>query len=352
MIHSQFDFKSIADSFPENLSVGVLYGGTSHEREISLTTGQVVTQALSDVARVSAIDTARVPQREWLDADYDIYFIALHGHFGEDGQVQTLLQNQSKKYTGSNPSACTKAFSKHWSKLIWQENGLPTAKWSTYRASELADFIRPSNNDLQAEPLFVKPVRQGSSLGCSHSFYNEINLDVPVLPGNQKNSSIPLKQAMENAAAYDSHVMVERQIAGTEYTVGLLDGKALPMVMIEPQNSFYDYDAKYGNSQTEYSTDIPLPAATIEQGQKIAVEAFNLLGCSGWGRVDLFFDQAKRQWILLEVNVVPGLTSRSLVPMGAKQQGLSLTALVQSILVLGLERKPETSNIIPNVNLN
>lgn len=291
--------------------VAVLMGGRSAEREISLKSGQRVLAAL--LAR--GVDAhAFDPREERLEAlvtrRFDRAFIALHGRFGEDGTVQGALEYLGIPYTGSGVMASALALDKWRSKLLWQAAGLSTPCFELMTA-------RTDCAALAARlglPLMVKPAREGSSIGIS-----------------KVTSAAELGAAYELARRYDEVVIAERFIEGTELTAGILGEQPLPLIRLETPRVFYDYEAKYFAEDTRYFCPCGLPEDTEREVQRVAQAAFRVLGCSGWGRVDLMLGRDGRAY-LLEVNTIPGMTDHSLVPMAARAAGLSFEDLVVRIL--------------------
>ncbi len=291
--------------------VAVLFGGRSAEREVSLKSGAAVLAALQKSGvDARAFDPAQRDLSELKQEKFDRVFIALHGRFGEDGTVQGALELMGIPYTGSGVMASAIAMDKWRSKLIWQAAGLPVPEYEALTAptdwNALADHL-----DL---PLFMKPANEGSSVGISKVKSVE---DLPV--------------AYAEAAKYDKVVIAESNVSGGEYTVAILDGRALPVIKIEPANEFYDYEAKYLRDDTRYLCPSGLNAAQEHEMQQLAQQAFALIGGQGWGRVDFLRDEQGKVY-LLEANTSPGMTDHSLVPMAARQAGLSFGQLVLQIL--------------------
>jgi D-alanine-D-alanine ligase len=291
--------------------IAVLMGGRSAEREISLKSGTMVLDAL----KKSGVDAhAFDPRDHGLEAlkaqRFDRAFIALHGRFGEDGTVQGALEYLGIPYTGSGVMASALAMDKWRTKLLWRAAGLPTPGYELMSA-------RTDPAGLAARlglPLMVKPVREGSSIGMS-----KVTTIEKIAP------------AYELAARYDDTVIAERFVEGMELTAGILGDAPLPLIRLETPREFYDYEAKYFADDTRYICPCGLPADQERSVQRTALEAFRLLGCSGWGRVDAMLDRdGKLQ--LLEVNTIPGMTDHSLVPMAARAQGISFEDLVVRIL--------------------
>jgi D-alanine-D-alanine ligase len=246
------------------------------------------------------------------DEGYQRAFIALHGRFGEDGTVQGALELMGVPYTGSGVLASALAMDKWRTKLVWQAAGLPTPAYELLSGdSDWAAVARRLGL-----PLFVKPANEGSSVGVS-----------------KVKQASELRAAYENAARHDKLVLAEQFMGGGEYTVAILGGQQLPVIKIEPANEFYDYEAKYLRDDTRYRCPCGLEPAREEEMKRLAQQGFDLLGGAGWGRVDFLLDVTGKPY-LLEVNTAPGMTDHSLVPMAARQAGISFEQLVLSILEL------------------
>jgi D-alanine-D-alanine ligase len=292
--------------------VAVLMGGSSAEREISLLSGNGVLQALrSKGVNALAFDPS---ERDLFDLKREGYarcFIALHGRGGEDGTVQGALEVLGIPYTGSGVLGSAIAMDKWRSKMIWLANGLPTPR---YR-------ILCANDDWNAVarelglPLIVKPANEGSTLGLT------------------KVSSVAQLPAAYELAAKKFHdlALAEQFIDGPEYTASIVGDEALPLIRIEAPQGNYDYENKYFTDATKYICPCGLPSAKEEALKALALKAFRLAGCTGWGRVDLMLDAKGEPW-LLEVNTSPGMTGHSLVPMAAKAIGISYEDLCVKIL--------------------
>ncbi|MBI4193902.1 MAG: D-alanine--D-alanine ligase [Betaproteobacteria bacterium] len=293
--------------------VAVLMGGRSAEREISLKSGRMVLEAL----RKKGVDAHAFDPREQgleqlIAQKFERAFIALHGRFGEDGTVQGALEYLGIPYTGSGVMASSLAMDKWRTKLLWQAAGIPTPQYALL--SKDSDFA-----DIAARlglPMMVKPAREGSSIGMS------------------KVASVEkIAAAFDLAAEYDTVVMAERFIDGIELTAGILGEEPLPLIRLETPRVFYDYQAKYFADDTQYLCPCGLSQAQEKKVQEQALAAFRLLGCSGWGRVDLMLDREGSAY-LLEVNTIPGMTDHSLVPMAARARGMTFEDLVLRILEL------------------
>lgn len=291
--------------------VAVLMGGWSAEREVSLWSGQEVLAAL----RRQGIDAAGVDvSRERLlglyREEFDRAFIALHGPGGEDGVVQGLLEVAGIAYTGSGVLASALAMDKLRTKLVWAALGIPTPPYRVMSdAREAAAIVA----DLGL-PLFVKPATEGSTLGAT-----------------QVVAAADLGAAFAAARRYGPAVLVERFIAGPEYTAAVLGDKVLPLIRIDVPEGLYDFDAKYRSETTRYLCPCDLPAAREAALRDLCLRAFRALGGRGWGRVDFMLDERGEPW-LLELNTVPGMTSHSLVPIAARASGMSFEHLVRRIL--------------------
>ena len=291
--------------------VALLFGGISAEREVSLVSGNAVYTALHaqgiDVHKIDA-NPGNIDQLR--SAGFDRVFIMLHGTWGEDGVVQGALAAINMPFTGSSVLGCALAMDKLRSKQIWQANGLPTADYKLLeKESDLVGTI-----EQLGLPLFLKPVTEGSSVGVGKVTRAE-----------------QFEPVWNKAAQVGLPVLAEKFIPGAELTVGILDDRALPVIRLQTSNEFYDYQAKYESDETRYHCPAGLPDELEMQVRALALKAFQQLGCSGWGRVDLMLDKDD-QPLLLEVNTVPGMTSHSLVPMAAAAVGIDFEALVVTIL--------------------
>jgi len=306
--------------------VGVLLGGKSGEREISLMSGQGVLTALqAKGVDAHPFDPGLRPIAELANEKFDRVFIALHGRFGEDGTLQGLLEQFRIPYTGSGVLASALAIDKQATKRIWTSFGLSTPK---YRMIQ-----RDTNwHELVKElglPIIVKPAREGSSLGLTKV------IDESQLP-----------QAFELAVAMDRDVMAEQCIVGEELTCPVVGedetAEALPVIRIVAPESNYDYHNKYFSDETKYLCPTGLDQSIEKKVQKLVVDAYRALGCRGWGRADVMLSQATGEPYLLEMNTSPGMTSHSLVPMAAKAAGVSYEELVMWLLTqTGLSLKQD-----------
>lgn len=297
--------------------VAVIYGGRSAEREVSLQSGTLVADGLrSKGYQVVEIDlygpdALLDPIVQLQSVVFDLAFIALHGGEGEDGSVQALLEMLGKPYTGSAPLACGFAMDKVLTKRFWKGIGIPTPAYLSFVGSADANVIEQA----MSYPMIVKPSREGSTIGISKAM-NRAELD----------------EALVSALSYDSDILVEAFVDGPEFTVTIIDDIAFPAIGLKPapEHKLYDFDAKYIATDTEYLLPCGLSEDDENEVQKLALDAYQSLGCSGWGRVDIMRDQDGVFWVL-EVNTAPGMTSHSLVPMAAAYVGIDYAALVEKI---------------------
>ena len=295
--------------------VAVMFGGSSAEREVSLNSGKTVLRGLLDMGiDAHAFDPAEQPLTQLLVEKFERVLIMLHGRGGEDGSLQGALQLLNLPYSGSGVLGSALSMDKIRSKQIWQSLGLPTAN---YKIADKRSFDAGSCGAIMAElggEVMVKPAQEGSSIGMA-----------------KVNSALQLEIAIQDAFKYDDKVLIEQFIHGCEYTVSLLNGKALPSISMSTPRVFYDYVAKYQADNTMYSCPSGLNDALETMLGELALEAFDALAGSGWGRVDFMQDKLGR-FYLLEANTVPGMTEKSLLPMAAKQAGLSFAELSVSVL--------------------
>ena len=293
--------------------VAVLFGGRSVEREVSLKSGAAVLAALQNSGvDAHAFDPAVLDLQALRDEGYDRAFIILHGRYGEDGTVQGALELLGIPYTGSGVLASALAMDKWRTKLVWQAAGLPIPGYELLTA--VSDFEAVAQR--LGLPLFVKPANEGSSVGVTK-----------VKQANE------LRAAYEEAARHDTLVLAEQFIGNGEYTASILGDRSLPVIRIEPAKEFYDYEAKYLRDDTRYLCPAGLAPEKEAEMQQLAQQAFAVVGGTGWGRVDFLVDAAGKPY-LLEVNTAPGMTDHSLVPMAARQAGMSFEQLVLNILEL------------------
>jgi D-alanine-D-alanine ligase len=293
--------------------VAVLLGGPSSEREVSLMSGNAVLAALRERGvDAHPFDPAERDLWELKRDGFDRVFIALHGRFGEDGTVQGALETLRIPYTGSGVMASALAMDKWRTKLVWQAAGIPTPRYRVVDAG--TDWMAVVA--ALGLPLIVKPAREGSTIGITK---------VATVDHGE------LATAYAEAARHDALVLVEEFVAGRELTASIVNGRALPLIRIEAPQGNYDYHNKYFSDETKYHCPAGLPDAQEQEIRATCLRAFDVVGCSGWGRLDLIL-RADGSYSLLEVNTSPGMTGHSLVPMAARQAGISFPDLCVEIL--------------------
>jgi D-alanine-D-alanine ligase len=294
--------------------VAVIYGGLSAERSVSLKSGAEVLKGLQsagvDAFGIDLGGDGQQPLQQLVSAQFDRAFLVLHGRGGEDGTVQGVLEMMGKPYTGSGVAASAVGMDKLRTKRLWSGGGLTTPAFA----------VIDERTDLNAVagqlgfPIMIKPVHEGSSIGMARVA-----------------SADELAAAVAQARRYDRCVLAERWISGPEYTVAVLDGKALPIIRLETPHAFYDFNAKYEANDTRYLFDTQLSSAEEDELKQLVEQAFAMVGCRGWGRVDVMLDE-QGCFQLLEVNTAPGMTDHSLVPMAAREAGIGFAELVVRIL--------------------
>jgi D-alanine-D-alanine ligase len=291
--------------------VAVMMGGTSAEREVSLMSGNGVLAALqSKGVDAHAFDPAEKPLSALKAEGFARVFNILHGPFGEDGTLQGALEAMGLPYTGCGVMASAICMDKWRTKLLWKGAGLPIPAFELLHDNSDFDAIEQQ----LGLPIFVKPSTEGSSIGVTK---------VKTHGG--------LKAAYEEARQYDSIVIAEQFIGGGEYTCAVIDGQAYPTIKIEPATEYYDYQAKYFRDDTVYRCPSGLAADVEARARELALQAFKVLGCQGWARIDFLMDEQNGIY-LLEANTNPGMTSHSLVPMAARAEGLSYEDLCVKVL--------------------
>jgi D-alanine-D-alanine ligase len=293
--------------------VAVLMGGPSAEREVSLMSGNGVLQALRDKGvDAHAFDPAERDLWDLRREGFARVFIALHGRFGEDGTVQGALETLAIPYTGSGVMASALAMDKWRTKLVWLASGIPTPRYRVVDGG--TDWMQ-----LVAElglPLIVKPAREGSTIGITK--VSKVDHD-------------ELAVAYADAAKHDPLVLVEEFVQGRELTASIVNGRALPLIRIEAPGGNYDYHSKYFSDETRYFCPAGLPDDKEMEIRAMCLRAFDVVGCEGWGRLDLIL-RDDGTYSFLEVNTSPGMTGHSLVPMAARQTGMSFPRLCVDIL--------------------
>jgi len=337
------------------LKITLLCGGVSAEREVSLLSGKNVAEALrAKNYEVSVIDPAygdnqpgedelfsfsitdeppklngspEISARNYIVAvndaiheDTELVFIALHGTWGEDGKIQALLDFRGIPYTGSGVLASTIAMDKLVSKLIFMQKAVLTPPWISLRMDYNLDEVKKEIDKQFGYPLVVKPIDQGSTVGLT------------IVQSHDE-----IEQAIGKGFQFSKRVLLEMYVAGRELTVSILGNEPLPVIEIRPKQGFYDYKNKYTSGMTDYLVPAPLPDEEAEKLQRLAVKAFNALGCEGFGRVDFRMNEAGDAYCL-EVNTIPGMTGTSLVPKAARQVGIEYSELCERIAKIALNR--------------
>jgi D-alanine-D-alanine ligase len=308
--------------------VAVLKGGRSFERQVSLRSGARVQDSLERLGHeVVPIDAGVDLVRQLRAVEPEVAFVALHGQDGEDGTVQELLEIAGIPYTGSGVLACARASDKVLAKHLMLETGVPTPPFfafseTAFRELGAADAL-PAMEERLDFPIVVKPASGGSALGIR---FARTAVDVPA--------------ALVSAFSYDGRVLLERHVAGRDLAVSVLSGETLPVVEAIPRDEdFYDFEARYEIGRTDFVCPAELPGDSAQRAQELALQTFELLGCSGFARVDLMLDDAGDPWVL-ELNAIPGLTETSLLPQAAEAAGIGFDDLVGRVLELALQRAP------------
>lgn len=304
------DQASCTSGARDALRVTVLCGGPSAEREISLDSGRAVADALRRSGHQVHVADIYPDQLEALDHPADVVFPVLHGTFGEDGQVQRLLEERGIPYVGSDSCASALAIDKAASKAAVRDAGIDTPAFEVWTRETLHDDARPAIG----VPVIVKPVDQGSSVGTS---IVRVAAEFP--------------EAVRRTLEHFDRALVEQFVVGEELTVGIVGDRTLPPICVRPKRAFYDYEAKYHDDQTEYLFEAGYDSAVLTRVQELSRRVFGLLGCRHLARIDWMIDRAERLWFL-EVNTLPGFTSHSLVPKAAAHVGVSFEALVDRIV--------------------
>jgi len=306
--------------------VTVLCGGPSAEREVSLAGGRAVTAAIRSLGHAVTEADITPDDLSALDLPADLVFPVLHGRFGEDGQLQEILEQRGVAFVGCGSAASRIGIDKDASKRKWQAAGLPTAPWEIVTRGDWSppDGLQP--------PVVVKPMAEGSSIGVSVCDTLE-----------------SLQHTLHRAVSQYGRVMVERRLAGPELTVGVLGHAPLPVVQVRPATDFYDYAAKYQRNDTAYLLDPELDAATCQAVQQLAVRAFAALGCRDLSRIDFIVDQRAGPQ-LLEINTLPGFTDHSLLPKAAAHAGIPFPRLVEMLLEMAWARRTEAEKAPPHAN--
>ncbi|NQT22936.1 MAG: D-alanine--D-alanine ligase [Candidatus Omnitrophica bacterium] len=301
--------------------IGVLAGGTSSEREISLESGKAVYKALKDAGfNVLFLDIRDDAERILKTSKINVAFIALHGRFGEDGTVQAILEKLSIPYTGSDPRSSRLAMDKILSKKLFIKHKLPVPDYITLDEKQ----VLPTQMHKQlGMPLVFKPHNEGSSIGLS-----------------VVRRKTDIAKALKLALQYSNKIIVEKFIKGREVTVGIFDDKPLPVIEILPEHGLYDYSAKYIDKKTSYEIPAKIDKKSYDRAQRLATSAHNACGCKDFSRVDMRMSESGNLYVL-EVNTIPGLTERSLLPKAARAAGIDFKQLCIRLVNRALDRKGE-----------
>ena len=309
----------MVDGLLGNKNIGVLMGGLSKEREISLKSGKAVAKALirKGYKSVVEIDAGHDLAFQLKDRKIDVAFNLLHGRYGEDGCVQGLLEIMKIPYTGSGVLASAISMNKVYTKRIFDREGIPTPPFAVFNKEMSGEKIKKGLSESSLKyPLVVKPGCEGSTIGLS------------VVSERDE-----LDKALNIAFDHDSEVVIEQFVKGKELTVSILGNEALPLVEIVPKSGIFDYKSKYTKGLTDYYVPARVPVEVSKEAQRLALWVFDVLDCSGYSRVDCILDD-KGDISVLELNSIPGMTDTSLVPMAAKEAGIDFETLVEKILLL------------------
>lgn len=300
----------------KNLKIGVLYGGASSERKISLKSGRAVHKALKNAGYSTLwLDPKNSAKFKSQLGKIDLAFIALHGKGGEDGTLQAFLEKRKIPYIGSDARSSRAAFDKALSKQIFRKHRIPTADYTLVTLSDWKKKLPAF-----PKPFFVKPPREGSSIGAfAVEDFNE--------------TAEKLRKTLKRFG----QLMVEKKILGREYTVGVLGNKALPVIELKPKSEFYDFKAKYTKGMTEYVVPARIPKSLAKKLQKTALKTHRALGLRDFSRVDIMADEKGRIYVL-EANSIPGFTEFSLLPKAARAAGISFEDLCSQLIVWACRR--------------
>jgi len=312
----------VKESSFKKKKIGILMGGISREREISLRTGKAICKALVEKGYMACpIDVGRDIAERLVKEKIEIAFIALHGRYGEDGTIQGMLELMGIPYTGSSVLASALALHKIMAKKILLHEKVPTPPFEFLKREEV-EREAPRKISLPL-PFVVKPAREGSTIGISIVRREE-----------------ELLRALKEAGKYDEEILIEAFMKGKEITVGILNDIPLPIIEIVPRSGFYNYHSKYTKGETEYIIPARIPREKYLHAQEISLRAFQALGCSGFARVDLITDEEGNPFVI-DVNTMPGMTETSLLPKAAEFVGISFGELAERIL-LGAALKTES----------
>lgn len=308
----------------EKKKIGLLMGGPSSEREISLKSGRAVEEALRRCGlNVVAIDVDKDIEKKLKEKKIEVAFIALHGRYGEDGTIQALLESLGIPYTGSGVEASRLALDKVASKEVFLRDEIPTPDFYVLNKEKDIFVSQLLHHSTIKIPLVVKPAREGSTIGVS----------VVKKEGD-------FRPALDKAFRYDDKILVEEYIKGREVTVSILNGWPLPIIEIVPKHEFFDFRAKYTDGLTEFKVPAPLTKPVYGRTQEVALRAHQALGCRGMSRVDMKVTRKGEPYVF-EVNTIPGLTSLSLLPKAAQAAGVSFPQLCHKLIKIALREKQD-----------
>jgi D-alanine-D-alanine ligase len=308
--------KSLRTPSQRKLAITVLAGGPGGEREVSLESGKAVAEALKSLGHDVSCGDVGPDNLGALARQVDCVFVALHGRFGEDGQIQEILERRGLCYVGSGPQACALAMDKARAKARFTELGIPTPRYAVAEPKNIREALAA-----WSLPVVVKPVREGSSLNCSIVREYE-----------------QFRPTVEKVIGEYGDCLVEEYVPGKEVTVAILGDRALPPIEIRTKREFYNYQAKYVDEDTEYDFNIDLPPAMLENIAQMNLRVHEGLGCRDFSRVDWRVDERGMKPYALELNVIPGLTSHSLLPKAAAQSGVNMPQMCQFVVDLAMRR--------------
>ncbi|WP_102027174.1 D-alanine--D-alanine ligase [Salirhabdus sp. Marseille-P4669] len=308
------------------MKIAVLYGGTSGEREVSLSSGKGIMNALKQKGHeVIGIDFHPNKLNEILELNVDMVFIGLHGKFGEDGKIQSLLDMKEIPYVGSGVLASALAMDKSKAKQIFHQNGLPIAKGKTYHHADFSSteaFVTDILTNFSI-PFVIKPNQEGSTLGLTIVKKEE-----------------QIEEAIKSAFTHDTELIVEEYVKGREMTVAVWGKRgeetAFPVIEIIPKNEYYDYESKYAEGGSEHIVPANIDADLSRELMEFAVKAHQILGCKTYSRVDFIVDEGNNP-IILEVNTLPGMTPTSLFPDAARAKGISYEDMIETFIQMSIE---------------
>jgi len=310
-------------NIPGGLKVAVLMGAVGSERQVSLTSGKCVADALRKAGTLEVIEHDFLPDRPWIldDKSIDVFFLVFHGEFGEGGDMQEICEHKHLLYTGCDSKSSRLSFDKMASKKVLMEAGVPVPRVIEIRKSKQLADLDAKLNFSSNQKYAVKPIRQGSSVG------------VQIVQGVES-----AKTAAQECFYEFSDCMIEEFIVGRELTIGILDDKVLPVIEIRTTRNFYNYDAKYNDNETQYLFDTIQDENLLKKINDVALKSFKSLGCRDFSRVDIILGNDGVPYFI-EINTIPGFTAHSLLPKAAAKTGLDMTQLCLNILQTTLKRK-------------